>query len=149
MQVARIVAALALVALGACSQGPTKEEFIEQADRICREADSKTTDLERPTSPDALAGFVTKAREITEGLLRDLRALETPEGDAEVIGNMTNRIEAAMELLPEIQAAAEERNVEEINRLATRLQDEAAEANQIAQDYGLEECGRSDPAPVP
>lgn len=149
MQLARIVAALALVALSACSQGPTKEEFIEQADRICREADAKTTDLEPPTSPDDLAGFVTKAQEITEELLQDLRELEPPEGDEDVIEDMTNRIEAAMELLPEIQAAAEERQVEEIDRLATELQEEAAEANRIAQDYGLEECGRSDPAPVP
>lgn len=149
MQIARIVAALALMALSACSQGPTKEEFIEQADRICREADAKTTDLEPPTSSNALADFVTKARDITEELLRDLRELEPPDGDEDVIEDMTNRIEAAMELLPEIQAAAEERNLREINRLATQLQDEAAEANRIAQEYGLEECGRSNPAPVP
>lgn len=149
MQLARIVAALALVTSGACSQGLTKEEFIEQADRICRQADEKTQDLEPPRTPEALDGFIGEAQAITEELLRRLRELEPPEGDADVIEQMTDRIESAMDTLPEIQTAAEERDVAEIDRLATRLQEEAAEANRIAQRYGLEECGRADPAPVP
>lgn len=149
MQLARIVAALALVASGACSQAPTKEEFIEQADRICRQVDEKTQDLEPPRTPEALDEFIGEAAAITEELLRRLRELEPPEGDADVIEEMTDRIESAMDLLPEIQTAAEERDVAEIDRLATRLQEEAAEANRIARRYGLEECGRADPGPVP
>jgi len=149
MQLARIVAALALVALAACSQGLSKEEFIEQADVICREADEKTREIEPPRTAEALKGFVEEAQAITRDLLADLRELEAPEGDADVIEDMTGRIENTMELLPEIQAAAEERNIADINRLATELKDEAAEANRIAQDYGLEECGRAEPAPVP
>jgi hypothetical protein len=149
MQLARIVAALTLVALTACSQGLSKEEFIEQADRICRESDEKTREIEPPRTAAALEDFVDQAQTITQDLLADLRELEVPEGDADVIENMTGRIENAMELLPEIQAAAEQRNLADVNRLATELKEEAGEANRIAQDYGLEECGRSDPAPVP
>ena len=149
MQLARIVAALTLVTLSACSQGLSKEEFIEQADRVCAEADAKTRDIEPPRTPAALKEFVAQARDITEGLLNDLRELEPPEGDQDVIDRMIARIAAAMDLLPEIQAAAEERSIEDINRLAGRLKEEAAEANRIAQEYGLEECGRADPAPVP
>lgn len=149
MQFARIVAALSLVVLGACSQGLSKEEFISQADEICREADAKTQELEAPRSPEALKGFVEQAQAITADLLADLRDLEPPDGDSEVIQEMTGKIESTMELLPDIQAAAEQHNLPEIQRLATELKEQAAEANRIAQDYGLKECGRADPAPVP
>ena len=150
MVAARIVAAVALVALGACSNGElTKEEFIEQADRLCREADQKTEGVEPPRTPAALKDFVDKASEITATLLDDLRELEPPEADADVIDTMIGHIESAMEMLPDIQAAAEAKDIKEIGRLATELKVEAGKANEIAQDYGLQDCGRADPAPLP
>jgi uncharacterized membrane protein YccC len=146
---ARIVAALALVVLSACSNGLSKEEFIEQADRLCREADEKTQGLTPPRSAEALKDFVDQAQEITSGLLRELRDLEPPEGDTDAIDDMLENIESAMELLPDIQVAAEDRDFKEIERLSAELQEQAADANEIARDYGLKDCGRADPAAVP
>lgn len=146
MQFARIVAALALVALAACSQGLSKEEFIEQADRLCRAADEKSEELEPPRTPDALDEFAAGAKEITDELVRQLRGLEPPADDVDVIDEMIERIESAMALLPEIQDATEQRDTQEIERLVAQLREDASEANRIARDYGLEDCGRAEPA---
>ena len=149
MQFARIVAALALVALGACSEGLSKDEFIEQADRICEEADAKSEELAPPRTPEEFEAFAGRAREITDQLVRDLGELEPPEGDAQVIEQMLDRIQTTIALLPDIQEATAARNTQEVERLVTQLREQASEANRIAQEYGLKVCGRSEPAAVP
>ena len=149
MQFARIVAALALVALGACSEGLSKDEFIKQADQICEEADAKSEELEPPRTPEELEEFAGRAQEITGQLVEDLGELEPPADDADVIERMLDRIETTIALLPDIQEATAERDTQEVERLVTQLREQASEANRIAQDYGLKVCGRSDPAAVP
>jgi uncharacterized protein Yka (UPF0111/DUF47 family) len=149
MRRARIVVAVALVLIPACSGGSAKEEFIEQADRLCREADEKTRDVEVPRTPEGLRNFVEQAREISGELVRGLRELEVPEGDRDRVEAMLSRIEEAIDLLPELSEAARTKNAERLAELGRRLQQVSSEANRIAQDYGLQDCGRSDPAPVP
>lgn len=146
MQLARIVGAFALVALVACSEGLSKEEFIEQADRLCRAADEKSEDLEPPRTPEGLDDFAAGAKEITDELVRRIRELEPPADDVDVIEEMIERIESAMALLPEIQEATKQRDTPEIERLVAQLREEAREANRIAREYGLQDCGRAEPA---
>lgn len=153
MQSARIVrwALVAGLLLGAaCSGGGlSKEEFIEQADAFCKEADEKTQELEPPRTPAELDDFVEQARSISIELLDDLRGLEPPEEDQETIDRMLTRIEEAVDYLPQIQEAARQRDSAEIGRLGQELQATASEANEIAQEYGLQQCGRTQPAPAP
>ena len=149
MKNSRIWVAAALVVLGACSNGLSKEEYIEQADRICAEADAKTQDIEPPKSPAELGEFVDEAEEVTARLLADLRELEAPEEGRETIQQMLQKIEEAMGYLPEIEEAARRRNTQELTTIAQRLQAAASEANSLAQEYGLETCGQSQTAPVP
>ncbi len=150
MQIVRIVVAAALVVSPACSdQGLSKEEFIARADAICQAADEKTQELEPPKSPEALEKFVEEAQAITATLLRDLRELEPTEEDREVIDRMLAKIEEAMSYLPQIQDAAEKKDLQEVTRLGQELQNAAAEANETAREYGMERCGRADPAPAP
>jgi uncharacterized membrane protein YccC len=149
MRRARIVVAVVLLLFPGCSGGNSKEEFIEQADRLCREADEKTRDVEVPRTPEGLRDFVDQAQEISGELIRGLRQLEVPEGDRDTIERMLSRIEEAIAYLPELSEAARRRNAEELAEIGRRLQQASSEANRIAQEYGLQDCGRSDPAPVP
>lgn len=154
MQSARIVvaattAATLLLSGGCAGGGLSKEDYIEQADAICKEADERTQELEQPRTPEALDDFVERARAISIELLDDLRALEPPEDDQDVINRMLARIEDAIDYLPQIQEAARQRDNEELGRLGQELQAAASEANDIAQEYGLKECGRTQPAPAP
>lgn len=153
MQSARIVRwglVAGLLLATACSGGGlSKEEFIEQADEFCKAADERTQELEPPRTPAELDEFVEQARAVSIELLDDLRGLEPPEEDQETIDRMLSRIEEAVDFLPQIQEAARQRDSQEIARLGQELQATASEANEIAQEYGLEQCGRTQPAPAP
>ncbi|MFP5351100.1 MAG: hypothetical protein ACLGIB_00860 [Actinomycetota bacterium] len=149
MQIARIVVAVTLFALTACTEaGLSKEEFIQQADAICREAEQRTEEIEPPRTPEALADFVDEAERITGGLLAELRELEPPQEGRETIDRLLEQIEAALATLPELKKAAEDRSPDRIQELGRELQQAASEANEIAQGYGLQVCGRTQPAPA-
>lgn len=149
MQIARIVVALTLLALTACAdEGLSKEEFIRQADEICTEAEEKTEQIEPPRTPEDLAEFVDEAERVTDELLGDLRELEPPEEGREAIDRLLQRIQDALDTLPELKEAARTRAAGRIQELGRELQDASSEANDIAQEYGLEVCGRTQPAPA-
>ena len=133
-----VLAALASITLQACGGGLSKEEFIEAADEICEKADERSQQLEPPTNPRALRVFVERAEQITRRLVEDLRELEPPEGDRDTIERMIDKIEEAIGYLPADVAA--------IQQLGARLQAAAAEANDLARDYGMKKCGRAAPA---
>lgn len=148
MQIARIVVAVTLLALPGCSDGGlSKEEFIQQADSICREAEERTERIEPPRTPEGLADFVDEAERITGELLADLRELEPPDEGRETIDRLLQRIEDALATLPELKEAAQNRAASRIQELGQELQQASSEANEIAQGYGLEICGRTQPTP--
>lgn len=149
MRTARIWGVVALLVLSACSGAMSREEYIEEADRLCAEADAKTRDLEPPKSPAELEEFAAEAQDITGQLLDDLRDLEPPEEGRETIEQMLSKIEEAMGYLPDIQQAAAAGNTRELSGIAQNLQSAASEANRLAQEYGFERCGQSQPAEVP
>lgn len=150
MKFARIWGVAVLLVLTSCGgDGLTKEEYIEQADQICAEADAKSRELQPPKTPAELESFVDKAEKVTGELLADLRELEPPEEGKETIDRMLAKIEEAQSHLPDIAEAARTRNTQELGRIAQELQAAAAEANTLAQEYGLETCGQSQTAPVP
>jgi HPt (histidine-containing phosphotransfer) domain-containing protein len=141
-----VLAALAAITLQACGGGLSKEEFIEAADEICEKADERSQELDPPTNPRALRVFVERAEQITRQLIEDLRELEPPEGDRDTIERMIDKIEEAIGYLPAIEKAARLSDVAAIQQLGARLQAAAAEANELARDYGMKKCGRAAPA---
>ncbi|MGH2817833.1 MAG: hypothetical protein ACRDJS_05160 [Actinomycetota bacterium] len=141
-----VLAALPLIALQACDGGLSKEEFIEAADEICAEADERSQDLEPPTNPQALREFVERAERITRQLVDGLRELEPPGGDEDTIEQMIGKIEEAIGYLPGIERAARLSDVAAIQQLGARLQAAASEANRLARDYGMKNCGRAAPS---
>lgn len=149
MQIARILVALTLLVLTGCSEdGLSKEEFIQEADAICREAEKRTEEIEPPRTPEALAEFVDEAERITGELLADLRKLEPPEEGRETIDNLLQRIQDALDTLPQLKEAAQTRAASRIQELGQELQQASSEANEIAQGYGLQVCGRTQPTPA-
>ena len=141
-----VLAALASMTLQACGGALSKEEFIEAADETCEKADERSQDLEPPTNPQALRVFVERAEQITRRLVEDLRELESPEDDRETIDRMIDKIEEAVGYLPAIERAARLSDVAAIQQLGARLQAAAAEANELARNYGMKKCGRAAPA---
>ena len=141
---ARIVVAtpLAAIILAACGGDPlSKEEFIAQADAICAEAEEEIADMERPTNPDQIDGFVRQARELTENTLEQLRELDPPEADAEKLEQMLDAIQRAVDQLPALAEAAKTNDTQAIAEASRAVQEATETSREIASEYGFEKCG--------
>lgn len=79
------LAALALVAAAGCggddddSGALSKAEYQKQGNALCREAISKTKEVDPPRSPDEIADYVDRLFDVAYGYLDEFEALEPPK----------------------------------------------------------------------
>lgn len=131
----------AALLLSACSGGLSKEEFISQADKICASAEERFNELDQPTTPAELEGFVEEAEGIMDELLGDLRDLEAPDDISEQVDEMLTNLEAAVDQFPDLVDAAADQDLETVQTVTTEIQEKTDAANEAAQDIGLDQCG--------
>ena len=129
----------------------SKDEFIEQADQICREGNAEFERLNEEL--DAISGgsaseqfaeaesLFREGVEIVDEGLEEFRALTPPPGDEETIDSYLDGVEDQRTYLEQLADAAGAGDVEEFEKTGDRLEEVAAERRVIAQDYGFEECG--------
>ncbi len=142
-----IAAATVLAACGGGDGGGgevSAEEFRQQADAICAEFEGRLDELGEPESLDDLQDFVLDAVPIIEEGNAELNELEPPPeledrwNRAMEINNQ--QLETVRELRDAVQEGGQARGQE---RLAEG--DETnAEADRLAADLGLTECGSDD-----
>ena len=142
---ALVVALIAASAVGGCGgdeeDAPSKAEYIERGDAICKKAsqagERKTeaffADLGPNEEPSErqLAGFVDEVvKPNLEGQVSDLRALPAPEGDEKRLENIYADVDAALV------------RIEDDPKLLFAQKDPLGEANSAAGDYGFKECSK-------
>jgi hypothetical protein len=139
------LAAVALLAACGGDDGPSKDEFIEEADAICAEGETKAEELGRdafadpqnPTREEVLT-LLQEAVPIQRDIIDQVRALEQPADDEDEIDAFLTEAEQATNEVAEIRdpqaAIAFFESTETPN-------DPFYEADQAAQDYGLKVCG--------
>lgn len=145
---ARIVAFVSIPALmlvGCGDEGPTKQEFIARADRICADAKQDLAKLGRPKDIGDLERLSAEARRINARVLKELRALEAPEEDRAQIRRMIERLEHATETIPSLTEAARAGDEAALARAARRIRVATEDASRIARDYGFKECAEGSP----
>lgn len=130
--------AIALAALvagcGSSAPTPTKDEFLSQADKICatgdqqiRDASQKLVENGRPSNDEINQFIVEEVIPNIENQADQIRELGAPEGDEDQVNAIVDAVD---------KAAAE-----------TKANPDGAgpgpfeEANKLAQDYGLKDCG--------
>lgn len=64
-----------------CGGGDPKQEYIEQASKICERASSERDELTFPAQPADFAPYTDKVVAIAERAQKDLAELEPPEAD--------------------------------------------------------------------
>ncbi len=115
----------------------TKEEWIAQADAICKAGDdaidqaTEDAGLSSKSSQEELEGFVTDTLIPNVSDQRDqIEALPVPAGEEDAIGNITDELDQAIE---EVQS--------DPGAVADGSSTAFEQVNQDAQDYGLTDCG--------
>ena len=146
-----VVGAAALIAgCGGGSDSPSADEFREQADAICADANREIDGLTEPTSVDTdeVLPFLTSGLTIQQSQIDRLRELEPPsdlEGTwNEAIDLLEERQGLIQEAADKIAAGESASAVLGDDAELERLQEEA---RQKARDLGLTVCGSEDEEP--
>ena len=130
------VAALLVNGLSACSDDKetlTEEEFLEQANAICREGTERTEAIGEELGDSPTDEQIEQALDETfddvEGQIDDVRELAEPE-------DMSDEVDAALDQAEEDLEAARDKGIE----LLEAEEDPFAETNELLTDVGLTEC---------
>lgn len=135
-------AALVLASCGGDDDALSKSEYITKADAICKAGEKKLEALgedlgeDGQPSPAELKDFAGEAVSILNDQIEDLRDLPAPEGDEETLDKI---YDAADEGAEKIEEAADDEDA--AAKLFGSESNPFEEADKLAEDYGLEECG--------
>ena len=138
-----MVASFAATALAACTSGSgiSKEDFVADADDVCREADERIDEIGQPRVEEGVFEYVEQAEEISADLVADLRALDAPEGDQDEVDRMIDGLEEATGLLGGLARATIDRDAKEVQKLQLQIQQITDDVSEFAESYGFEVCG--------
>jgi hypothetical protein len=135
------ILALGLALIGAGCGGddaPSKSEYIADADAICKQgdkeidaaADETFSQNQRPSNAEIVSFGEETVIPNVQGQIDDLRDLTPPDGDEDTVNAIYDSAQEGLDQIEEDPAV-----------LAGRGADPFAEANRLAKDYGLTECG--------
>lgn len=136
-----MVAPLAATTLVACSGGPSKEDFVAAADEACRAADARISEIAAPAGRAGVGRYVERARDISDDLVADLRALDPPDSDRGEVEELIDGLERAAALLEPLARAAVGRDAERIAELQQEILQITDDVSDHAGSYGFEVCG--------
>jgi hypothetical protein len=119
----------------------TKEQYIGAADAICAEVNQQLDALGEPGSFEEVVELAEAAIAIQEDALGQLRALNPPEADESTLNGAYDLLDQQVALGNELADAARDRNAARITEIVAELDGIDNQADQIARDYGLQECG--------
>ena len=141
--IALIAGGLALLFSGG---GVSKDEFIAQADEICRATGKETSALDPPTDLASTGEFFTTVTPLLLEETRDIKALETPEEDVETLNAWIATQEELADIFQEAADAANSDDQEGFDAAFTEANAVQAESSTLASEYGFRVCGISAPS---
>ena len=128
-------------ATGATGEPLSKEEFIVQADAVCKAGDKKIDAAANETFSGGQPSQAEQEQFVTEDVVPNiqeqidgLRALTPPEGDEDEVSAILDSAQDAIDQIESDPSALTE---------GANADDPFAEANQLAKEYGLQVCGQS------
>lgn len=144
----------ALLALAACGDddgggGQSKDEVVEEANGICKDAMDEVDQLQANLASSDLAAvgdFFGKAADVIDGAVDDLKDLDPPGEDKEAFDDFINVSEEQVETARDAQEAAEAGDQARVEELGNRLDELDEESNRAAEEYGIDDCVSDDDA---
>ena len=134
------------------NQALSKAELREQADAICQSAREKIAGLNaeiqeiRNTASNSadlnqLADLYREGADTTQSEADQIRQLEPPTADQEIISQMLSAVDGEVGQLNEMADAVEADNTDQMSVVNSQLQTTAAKAKGMARGYGFKVCG--------
>lgn len=139
-----------LAACGGGDEGPSHDEYVAGADRICRTTSARAAPLLRRLAAGASGLTAARARALApvgervhamgQDYLAKLSALEQPQADREQIAAWLARTRKVVDSIGSSAAALSAGRVVEALGTLQATQTTASEANAAASDLGLYDC---------
>jgi hypothetical protein len=133
-----------LAACGDDDDGPSKADYIEEADAICARSDKETQAIfdaafEDPQDPqpEEAQEALKSALPVVKEDLEELKALEKPKDDEDEIDAIWTAIDEGIATLEEASADPE-------TSLTALTSEPFAAGEKLAGDYGMDDCGPDD-----
>ena len=124
--------------------GPSKSEFIKQADTICADAEKQAEDIARQglsnpenPQPQEVLDIVKDLIPVQRETLEKIRNLDKPEGDEDQIDEFLTQAEEATD---EVEAIEDPREAVTLFDSQGTPDDPFYEADRSAEEYGLQTC---------
>jgi hypothetical protein len=157
-----LVLTIGLAALAGCGggddggsgggDGPSREEFVADANAICREGEQKVEEISRDGQQEiqqatsgaqqrrAVGDLLEQTAEEYRPYLDRLRDLRPPDDLAEDWSGFLDRITEAFDLIPELADATRENDEQKLSELTTKFSDIAGDTRPFAERTGLDDC---------
>jgi hypothetical protein len=132
--------------------GPSREEFVADANAICRDGEQKIQEISRDGQREiqqapsdeqarrAVGDLLERTIEEYRPYLDRLRELEPPNDLAQDWSKFLARITEAFELIPELADATRENDEEQLSELTTKFSEIAEDTRPFAERTGLDDC---------
>jgi chromosome segregation ATPase len=137
---------------GGGGDAPSKDDFVAEANKICREGEAKIGEvseeskakIDQATSAEeaqrAVADVLEEGAEAYDPFLDRLRDLETPEELSADWEKFLEGVDSAFGLIPELADATRDGDREKLEDLTKQFQDLADDTRPFAQTNGLDDC---------
>ncbi len=137
-----------VVDLAACSGGsaktapPTKAQYIQQANAICKEMNDALDAIADPGSdPGKYADAIDEVHDVIYETATKLRDVPMPTGEEDALLAIYSKVDIITRDLANLGAAVRAADVEKINRIEATLGADQDAANDASNAYGLTVCG--------
>ena len=145
---------IAIVLVAGCGGGDNSstEDFVADANRICREGEKRLGEVTREQQEavdeldsleeqqEAVATALERSAEAYAPYMERLRALQPPSDLAEGWTSFLDGVERAFELIPELADATRANQRETLRDLSQEFTQIARETRPFAEDHRLDDC---------
>lgn len=138
-----VPAAADTTAVAAPGTDTAKREFITAADALCAKALKRQAKLRLPLDVAQLTAYATESKEIAGKLLRDIRALEPPRTDRNLLRRMFALADRSEGLVDELVAAAQRNDAAAVQAVVRKAQKIETRSTVLALKYGFNDCSKS------
>jgi hypothetical protein len=125
----------------------SKDEFIDEADGVCAEANAAIANLAETSAGDPSTA-VAEEREILEGELDQIDSLGAPSEDETTLNDFIDALESLLDTLGKQELAAERDDATALTELETEEATARTELTTAAEEYGFRDCGQEGEATI-
>jgi hypothetical protein len=131
-----VLVVVALFALGTLGGGVDKDEVIAEGDEICNDAAQELVGFNGQQPGE----FVRNFAGLTEGVSEDLRAIGTPDEDADLFESYLETLNDSARIMRETVPAADALDQQGIDVGIAESAEVAEDSARLAADFGFEVC---------